>query len=172
MPIIAAVVGAILSGLVYWFRYGDGMAQIDCALADRRNAKRRAESEAAFRAAPVRAIRNPIDAAGVLMYRVALARGTPTPEQEAAIEAELRAIVPPGDDLATRMTYIRHAAHQVADTDTALGHLAPLLRQKLTASELADLERMLANIAAIHQGPIPVQESLLARTRRSLIQTE
>lgn len=172
MPVIAVIVGAVMSGLVYWFKYGDGMAQIDRALTDRRNAKLRARNEAAFRAAPVRSIRNPIDAAGVLMYLVALARGIPTPEQEAAIEAELRAIVPPGDDLAARLVYIRHAAHQVADADTALGHLAPLLRDTLAPSERADLERMLDSIAAIHQGPIPAQESLLARMTRSLSQTD
>ncbi|WP_457107192.1 hypothetical protein [Methylobacterium sp. P5_C11] len=168
MPIIAAVIGAIMTALVYWFMYGGGMAQIDRHLNDRRNARLRAKSEAAYRAAPVRTIRDPIDAAGVLMYLVALARGTPTPEQESAIEAELRAIAPPADDLAIRIAYIRHAAHQVADAETALGHLAPLLREKLTPSEHADLERMLGAVAAIHQGPIPAQEGLMARTARSL----
>ncbi len=168
VPIIVAVVGAVMSGLVYWFMHGDGMGQVDRYLTDRRNARFRARSEAAFRAAPVRAIRDPLDAAGVLMFLVARGRGTPTPEQEAAIEAELRAIAPPGDDLATRMTFLSHAAQQVADVDIALGHLAPLLRDSLNPSEHADLERMLERVAAIHQGPVPEQEVLMGKTIRSL----
>ena len=77
-------------------------------------------------------------------------------------------IAPPGDDLATRMTSLRHAAQQVADVDTALGHLAPLLRDSLDPSERADLERMLERVAAIHQGPVPEQEALMGKTIRSL----
>ena len=168
MPIIVAVVGAFMTGLAYWFMHGDGMGQIDRYLTDRRNAKLRAKSEAAFRAAPVRAIRDPLDAAGILMFLVAGARGTPTPEQEAAIEAELRAITPPGDDFASRMTYLRHAAQQVGDADTALGHLAPLLSERLAPSERADLERMLERVAAIHLGPVPAQDILIGKTIRSL----
>lgn len=169
MPVIAAVVGAVMTGLLYWFRYGDGMALIDRHLSDRRSAKLRAKSEAAFRAAPVRSIREPADAAGTLMYLVARARGTPTPEQVSAIEAEMRAITPPGDNLASRMVYIRHAAEQAADGEMAIRHLAPLLRDKLTSSERADLVRMLGAIAAIHEGPIPAQEHLIARTTRELM---
>ena len=78
MPIIAAVIGAIMTGLLYWFRYGDGMAHIDRHLSDRRTARLRAQGEAAFRAAPIRSIRDPVDAAGVLMYQIARARGMPT----------------------------------------------------------------------------------------------
>lgn len=69
---------------------------------------------------PVRLIREPADAAGTLMYLVALARGTPTPEQISAILAEMRAITPPGDNLASRMVYVRHAAGQAADGDVAM----------------------------------------------------
>lgn len=168
MPIIAAVIGAIMTGLLYWFRYGDGMAHIDRHLSDRRAAKLRARSEAAFRAAPIRSIRDPVDAAGVLMYQIARARGMPTPEQEAVIEGELRAIAPPGDPLKARQAYIRHAAEQAADAEVAIRHVAPLLREKLSLSERDDLERMLKAVAAVHQGPTQVQESLIARVVRAV----
>lgn len=52
MPVIAAIVGAFMTGLVYYFLYGNGMQQLDRYLGDRRSAKMRARSEAAFRAAP------------------------------------------------------------------------------------------------------------------------
>ena len=157
-----------MTGLMYYFIYGNGMEQLDRFLGDRRNAKLRARSETAFRAAPLRAIRDPADAAGVLMILVALARGTPTPEQEAVIEAEMRKVTAPDDDHGTRMAYIRHAAAQASDADTAVDHLAPLLREKLDASERDDLERMLEAVAVVHGGPIDAQEKLIARTVRVL----
>ncbi|AWI91713.1 hypothetical protein C0214_15575 [Methylobacterium sp. DM1] len=168
MPVIAAVVGAVMTGLMYYFIYGNGMEQLDRFLGDRRNAKLRARSAAAFRAAPLRAIRDPADAAGVLMMLVALARGTPTPEQEAAIEAEMRKVTSPQDDHGTRMAYIRHAAAQASDADTAVDHLAPLLREKLDDAERDELEQMLEAVAVIHGGPIEAQEKLIARTVRVL----
>ncbi|MEH3119670.1 MAG: hypothetical protein PGN25_19345 [Methylorubrum populi] len=168
MPVIAAIVGAFMTGLMYYFIYGNGMEQLDRYLGDRRNTKLRAKSEAAFRSAPLRAIRDPADAAGVLMQLVALARGTPTPDQEAAIEAELRRIVAPNDDVPARLSYIRHAATQASDANTAIDHLAPLLREKLDPSERDDLERMLEAVAVVHGGPIETQEKMIARTVRVL----
>ncbi len=157
-----------MTGLLYYFMYGNGMEQFDRYLGDRRNAKRRAISEASFRSAPLRAIRNPADAAGVLMQRVALERGTPTPEQDAVIEAELARISAPNDDLSARLAYIRHAATQATDADMAIDHLMPLLRDKLDMSERADLERMLEAVASVHGGPIEAQEKMIARTIRLL----
>ena len=168
MPVIAAIVGAVMTGLLYWFLYGNGMEALERYLGDRRNAKLRAKSQANFKAAPLRAIKDPADAAGVLMRLVALARGTPTPEQEAAIETEMRRITPPGDDLAARMAYIQHAAAQAESSDVAVDHLAPLLREKLDTAERNDLERMLENVAVIHQGPVEAQERLIGRTLRVL----
>ncbi|MCE4225849.1 hypothetical protein HCU64_19025 [Methylobacterium sp. C25] len=168
MPVIGAVIGAIMTGLLYWFMYGNGMEQIERLLGDRRNHKLRLKSEANFKAAPIRSIKNPADAAGVLMQLVAQARGTPTPEQEAAIEEQMRTIIGSDDDLATQMVFIRHAATQAADAETAIDHLAPLLREKLTVSERDDVERMLEAVAVIHQGPTDRQERLIARTVRVL----
>lgn len=172
MPILVAVVGAVMSGLVYWFMYGNGMEQIDQLLRDRRNAKLRAKSAAQFRSAPIRSIKNPADAAGVLLLLVASARGTPTPEQDAEIEHQLRKIIEPDDDLASRLVIIRHAVAQISDADTAIGYLAPLLREKLDATERDELERMLEAVAVIHQGPIEAQERLIARIVRALAEKD
>lgn len=168
MPVVAAIVAALMTGRVYSFISGTGMEQLDRYLGDRRSAKLRARSEAVFRAAPLRAIRDPADAAGVLMMLVALARGTPTPEQEAAIEAEMRKVRHPDDDHAARMAYLRHAAAQALDAATAVDHLAPLLREKRDASERDELERMMEAVANVHGGPIEAQETLIARTVRVL----
>ncbi|KQO95210.1 hypothetical protein [Methylorubrum extorquens] len=55
-----------------------------------------------------------------------------------------------------------------ADANTAVDHLAPLLRDKLDASERDDLERMLEAVAVIRGGPIEAQERFIARTVRVL----
>jgi hypothetical protein len=64
---------------------------------------------------------------------------------------------------------VRHAGiAPPADGNTALDHLAPLLRDKLDASERDDLERMLEAVAVIHGGPIEAQERFIAGTVRVL----
>ncbi|WP_204307860.1 hypothetical protein, partial [Klebsiella pneumoniae] len=83
----------IMTGLIYWLMYGNGLEYIDQSLRDRRNTRKRLENQASSRAAPLKAIRHPAEAAGVLMQLVALARGTPTPDQDAAVEAQMRRIL-------------------------------------------------------------------------------
>lgn len=164
MPILIAVVGATTTILIWWLTRGDGLRHLDRALHDWRNTRMRRRAEAAFRASPLRTIESPADAAGVLMQFVVLARGMPTPEQEAAIEAELRQVLPAGEDVEARLVYIRHAANQAADAGTAVDLLAPLLRERLDRSEHAHLERMLESVAMVHGGPTDAQEALIART--------
>ncbi len=55
-----------------------------------------------------------------------------------------------------------------ADANRAVDHLAPLMRDKLDASERDDLERMLETVAVIHGGLIEAQEPFIARTVRVL----
>ena len=59
---------------------------------------------------------------------------------------------------------------QAADPETVIRHLVPLLREKLSPTERADLERMLETISAIHQGPIPTQQTLIAKITRGLME--
>ena len=80
----------------------------------------------------------------------------------------MRKVTAPDDDHGTRMAYIRHAAAQACDANTAVDHLAPLLREKLDASERDDLERMPETVAVVHGSPIDAQERLIARTVRVL----
>lgn len=168
MPFLIAMTGALATGLIYWIRYGDGMAHIDQALRDWRTGRRRAASERAFGLAPLRALRHAADAAGVLMVLVARLRGELTPEQEARILARMETVTEPGDDLGTRMSVIRHAAAQAPDPDAALQTLAPLLRDRLTRTERDDLCEMLEDVAGVHQGPTDAQAAYIERIRRAL----
>jgi hypothetical protein len=168
MPILIAMAGALVTGLVYWVRYGNGMEHIDQTLRDWRAGRRREASERQIRSAPLRSLRHPVDAAGVLMVLAARQRGLPTPEQEAEIRARLRDVTEPGDDFDTRMAVIRHAADQAPDSDTAIRALAPLLRDRLTRAERDDLCRMLRAVATVHQGPTETQNRFIEQVRRAI----
>lgn len=169
MPILIALAGALVTGLIYWVRYGNGMQHIDHAVRDWRTARRRRASERQIRSAPLRSLRNSVDAAGVLMALVARQRGVRTPEQESEILTQMRDVTDPNDDLATRMVVIRHAADQAApDPDLAIRSLAPLLRDRLTQGERDDLCRMLTAVATVHQGPTESQNRFIEQVRRAI----
>ncbi|MCJ2036489.1 hypothetical protein [Methylobacterium sp. J-068] len=168
MPILIALAGAFLTGLIYWVRYGNGLEHLDHALRDWRAGRRRRASELQIRAAPLRSLRHPADAAGVLLMLVARQRGLPTPEQESEVLTQMRDVTEPGDDLATRMAVIRHAAEQAPEADAAVRVLAPLLRDRLTGAERNDLSRMLGAVAAVHQGPTEAQERFIEQVQRAL----
>lgn len=168
MPIIAAVFGALVAGLVYWIKYGNGIEHIDNAVRDWRGTRRRMASERQIRSAPLRSLRHPADAAGVLMEMVARLRGVPTPEQEAVITAQMRGIVEAGDDLDTRMVFVRHAAAQAPDTTLAIKILAPVLHDALSFSERDHFADMLRTVAEVHQGPTEAQERLIDEIIRAI----
>lgn len=168
MPIIAAVFGALIAGLIYWIKYGNGMEHLDNAVRDWRGARRRTASERQIRSAPLRSLRHPADVAGVLMAMVARLRGVPTPEQEAAITAQMRSIVAPGDDIETRMVFIRHVAAQAPDTKVAIKVLAPILHDALSFAERDHFAAMLQRVAEVHQGPTEAQERLIDEILRAI----
>lgn len=168
MPILIAMAGALVTGLIYWVRYRHGMEHIDHAVRDWRSARRRQASERQIRSAPLRSLRDPTEAAGVLMMLVARQRGVPTSEQENEILTQMRDVTDPGDDLATRMVVIRHAADQAPEPDTAIRSLAPLLRDRLTQTERDDLCRMLRAVATVHQGPTEAQNRFIEQVRRAV----
>jgi len=80
----------------------------------------------------------------------------------------MRDVTDPGDDLATRMVVIRHAADQAPEPDTAIRSLAPLLRDRLTQTEWDDLCRMLRAVATVHQGPTEAQNRFIEQVRRAV----
>lgn len=169
MPILIALASALATGLITWIRYGDALAHLDHALSDWRKGRRRRAGDRQLRTAPLNALRDPADAAGVLMWLVARQRGLPTPEQEAEILAQMRDVTESAeDDLMIRMAVIRHAADRAPDASVAIASLAPLLRDRLTRTERGDLLRMLQAVAQVHGGPTEAQERVVAEVRRAI----
>jgi hypothetical protein len=172
MPVVAAVIGAIMTGLFYWLMWGGGLNYIDARIrqsSDRkRDAQRRAATIERQRMAPLRSIADARDAAAVLMVLVASQRGVPTPEQNAAIEREMREVLGFGAELTGRIAYAKFAAEQALSAEDAVDALAPLFRSNLTAGERKELFGMLRRVAEVHGGPIELQERVLERAERRL----
>ena len=175
MPVVAAVIGAIMTGLFYWLMWGGGLDYIDARIrqsSDRkRDAQRRAAAIERQRMAPLRSIADARDAAAVLMVLVASQRGVPTPEQNAAIEREMREVVGFGAELTGRIAYAKFAAEQALSAEDAVDALMPLFRSNLTAGERKELFGMLRRVAEVHGCPIPAQERVIERAERRLRET-
>jgi hypothetical protein len=173
MPVIAAVAGAVLTGIFYWLIWGNGLAYIELRWRESRDRKddeaRRAAALVAKRSAPLRSIEDPRDAAGVLMCLVARQRGTPTPEQKAAIEQQMREVLDLGREIPQRLSLAMFAAEQASAAEDAVDALAPLLRTRLDRTECNDLLDTLNRVAEIHGGPTVEQERLIARVEQALV---
>ena len=173
MPVIAAVAGAILTGLFYWLIWGKGLEYIEHRWKEGRDTKRdlrrRESALQAERTAPLRSIEDPRDAATVLMCLVARQRGVPTPEQQAAIERQLKEVLELGNDIPQRVALGMFAAEKATAPDEAIDELAPLLRRSLNAAECNELFDMLSRVAEVHGGPTAEQEKLIARVERALV---
>jgi hypothetical protein len=172
MPVIAAIAGAVMTGLFYWLMWGGGLQYIDVRMQQSRDRNRDAERRAAAienqRMAPLRSIADARDGAAVLMVLVASQRGVPTPEQNAAIEREMREVLGFRAELNGRLAYARFAAEQALSAEDAVDALAPLFRSNLTGEEREELFGSLRRIAEVHGGPIAPQERVIERTERRL----
>jgi hypothetical protein len=173
MPVVAALAGAVLTGLFYWLIWGRGLDYLELRWRESRDRKRdtarRAAALEAQRSVPLRSIADPRDAATVLMALVARQRGVPTPEQSALIALEMRQILELDREVPHRLAFAMFAAEQAAVPDEAVAALAPLLRDKLTPSEREDLLGMLQRVAELHGGATDGQERLIAHIGHAVV---
>ena len=169
MPIIAIVLSGIVSGLFLWLTRGGGLEQIDQLLRERRDRKRREKALEQQSLAPLRALKDPRDAAAVLMVAVAEARGVMTPEQETLVQERMGSVLGFANaEIGARLVYARHAARQAPSIDAIVADLTDLVREKLSRAERRELETMLDEVAALHGGPTDEQERAIALTSRRL----
>lgn len=175
MPVVAAICGAIATGLMYWLVWGRGVEYIDyrwrIAAAARRDAKLRSVSQERRRMAALRSIQDSRDAATALMIAVAQQRGEITPEQMKAIEQEMRSVLGLSNDVACRFSFARFAVEQAAGFEDAVSTLVPLLRRNLTLPEQEDLLGILNRVATVHNGPTAKQVVAIQATRTALAST-
>lgn len=175
MPILLAIFGALMSGLVMWMIWGNGMEVVNHYLDARAEKKKRekdtrAAIENRFQSAraPLRAIIDPREAALALLTKLAMLRGEITMEQNLALSgiAEARLQLPGKPEHHT--TVAAFAVKAVEGYSAVIDELAPLLLETLTDEEKSDLFAMMEAIAGLHGGPNEGQERMIERCARVL----
>jgi len=155
MPIVVLVASTLAFWVLFWFVRMGGVEHFREQSARRKEDARRAKAREAERAAPLRAVDDPRDAATVLMLLIPRGRD-PTAEQIAAIEANMRAVLGLDADVNERLTHARFIASCAQNFAQAAGLFADLFKKRLTAQELGELVGMVEEIARI-DGPSTVQ---------------
>lgn len=175
MPVILAVLGALMSGLVMWMIWGNGMEVVNHWLDGRaakakaaKDAKAIAEARDRASRAPLRSIADPREAVLVLLTKLAMLRGEITAEQNVALSriASMRLGLPGKAEHHT--TLAAFAAKQAESPGAVVADLTPLLHTELTAEQKDDLFSLLDEIAGLHGGATEAQERMIAHVQQRL----
>ncbi len=167
MPVLVAIIGAIGTGLTYWFVFGNGQEVLAQWMRDRSNDKRRALARQALSTAPIKAITDPRDAAIALMVAAASIRGDMTPEQEAVISRHISETLDLGDDAEKRFTIAKFAAGQLSSPLDAIEAVKVLLQASVGPDERHQLMTMLSDVASVHGGPSEAQQRFIDNAIRA-----
>jgi hypothetical protein len=166
MPVIGVILLTLAFWTIYWFIRMGGIDVIQSKRARRKAADDAAKAQAAKRAAPLRAIDDPREAATILMLLIAREAGDPTREQIAAIEETIRTAFGFEHDVPERMAQARFIASRADGFAQAAAVFADLLNKRLTADEKRQLVDMVERIAEL-DGPSSVHaEAVDVLTRR------
>lgn len=175
MPLIGALLGAIMTGLMWWILFGNGKEAIDMWLDKRNEEARRKQTTADAvqardhdRRAALRTLQDPREAAIAVMVAVAEARGDLTAEQTAEIRAQMRTVLGYTDRLDDHIVLARHASRTAGKPEVVIDETAGLFVECLTPDERDDLMRMIEAVAALHGGATDPQQALLLRLTRRL----
>jgi hypothetical protein len=147
MPIIVLVLSTLALSTIYWFFRLGGIEHFRSARALRKETDRLVRARESERRAPLRAVDDPREAAGILMLLMARQGGDPTREQIAAIENTVRTTFGFEHDLRERMTQARFIAGRADSFAQAAGLFADLFNKKLTLDEKRELVEMVEAVA-------------------------
>jgi hypothetical protein len=167
MPVIIAIIGAVGSGLTYWFIFGNGQEVLSQWMHERRNDKRRAIARQTQGNAAMKAITDPRDAAISLMVALASIRGDLTPEQETVITGHVRDTLNLAGEADKRFTIAKFAASQSPSPGDAIEAVKGLLQASIGPDERQQLGRMLEDVAKVHGGPSESQQRFIESAIRA-----
>lgn len=175
MPVVLAVLGALMSGLFMWVVWGNGMEVINHWLDQRadkaktqKDAKAIADARERARRAPLRSIEDPREAAMVLLSKLAMLRGDMTAEQNLLLSKLAMDRLGLDGKPEHHTALAAFAARSVADGDTVVADLSPLFHVRLSAAERDDLFAMMDEVAALHGGPTEAQAAMIERLAKRL----
>jgi hypothetical protein len=167
MPVIVALIGAVGSGLTYWFIFGNGQEVLAAWMRDRRDAKRRAQSRDTHAKASARAITDTRDAAIVMMVTVAGLRGDITPEQEAVIKHHIAETLGLAADVDKRLVLAKFTKGQTQTPLDVIEGVKTLMISQLGSEAREQLQSMLEDVAKVHGGPSDTQQRFIENGIRS-----
>ena len=148
MPIVVLMASTLAFWVLFWFVRMGGLDHFRELSTRRKQQARRTQARETERAAPLRAIDDPRDAATVLMLLIPRGRD-PTAEQIAAIEKNMHVVLGLEDDVNERLTHARFVASCAQNFAQAAGLFAELFKRRLTAQELRELVSIVEEIARI-----------------------
>ncbi len=167
MPILLAIIGALGTGLTYWFVFGNGQEVLAEWMRSNRDNKRRAVARHIQATAPMKAITDPRDAAIALMVAVAGIRGDLTPEQEAVIASHVSGTLALGGEVEKRIALAKFAAREAPSPLDAIEAVRALLQASVGPDERRQLGVMLEAVAKVHGGPSEAQERFIENAIRA-----
>lgn len=168
MPIIVAVLGALLLWVAFWFVRFGGVRMLRARAAQRKEEERKQAACDSAKLAHLRAMTDPRDAAAVLMLLIARHESDPTREQIALIEDKLRSVFGFDAELTERMTQARFVARQTEDFAQAVGIYRSVFQVQLTDDERRQLIDMLEDVARAEGGPSEGQTDAIAMLKRAI----
>jgi hypothetical protein len=148
MPVVALLVSTLAFWVLFWFVRMGGVEHFRQQSVRRKQEARRVQARETEKAAPLRAIDDPRDAATVLMLLIPRGRD-PTARQIATIEKNMRVVLGFEDDVNERLTHARFVAGCAQSFAQAAGLFADLFKKRLTAEELRELVGIVEEIARI-----------------------
>ena len=170
MPVIIALLGAIMSGLFMWMVWGNGMEVVNHWLDKRadqskqaRDAKAIAEARDRAARAPLRAIEDVREAALVLLCILTRARGEMTEEQRVLIAGLVRDRLMLEGKAENHISLAEFAVKNAPSLDSAVHDVTPLLFARLDDTQKSDLMAMLNEVASLHGGATDKQSEIIER---------
>ncbi len=175
MPVIVAIIGALMSGLMMWMIWGNGIEVVNAWL-DGRSGKAKAKRDAIAIAdarekaakAPLRSIGDPRDAALVLLSKLALLRGDITAEQNVLLSRFVTTRFGFEGKPEHRTAWAAFTARSGGETEIIVAELLPLLLETLPPEALDDLFLMMDELAGMHGGATEAQAHLIEHLGRKL----
>src|SRR5262245_55323525 len=167
MPIVVVVALTLTIWVFFWFVRMGGIDHLQAKAAQRKEDARLAKARESNRAAALRAVDDPRDAATILMFLLARTGGDPTREQVATIEQIVQSHFGFEGELTARMTLACLLAGRPEDCEQAAGNLSDLLKERLTLPERHQLLDMLEEVARV-DGPSLAQTEAIGTLNRRI----
>lgn len=169
MPVIAAVLSALMGWLVYWLIRLDGIDAIAAqfsAAARARRAQRNRDAEAKV---AVRSVTEARDGALALLIKIGSVDHALLPGAKAIIDDTASTVFGYGEKLVDHQTFAEYVARNTPSFSVLFRELAALFNKQLSASEKQDLIGLLRKVAEAAGGMTPAREAMIDEVRTRLL---